>query len=104
MKHGAKTLAASVAAACVLVGVTVMAAPSDPGMADDAAVQQPADNSGRNVRDRDQAEPTADQQPNNASDRRMTQAIRQAVVADHSLSTNAHNVKIITQSGIVTLR
>ena len=34
----------------------------------------------------------------------MTQKIRKAVVADDSLSMNAHNVKIITLDGVVTLR
>lgn len=48
--------------------------------------------------------PTADQQKNNSADRHLTQQIRKAVVADKSLSTEAHNVKIITQNGMVTLR
>jgi osmotically-inducible protein OsmY len=34
----------------------------------------------------------------------MTQQIRRAVMQDKSLSTEAHNVKIITQNGTVTLR
>jgi osmotically-inducible protein OsmY len=34
----------------------------------------------------------------------ITQAIRKAVVADKSLSTNAQNVKIIAKNGAVTLR
>jgi osmotically-inducible protein OsmY len=48
--------------------------------------------------------PTADNQKNNSADRHMTQQIRKAVVGDKSLSTEAHNVKIITQNGMVTLR
>ena len=47
---------------------------------------------------------TADQQGNDDADRRMTQAIRYAVVNDDSLSFDAHNVKIITLNGVVTLR
>ena len=47
---------------------------------------------------------TADQQPENAGDRDMTKQIRQAIVADKSLSTYAHNVKIITMNGSVTLK
>ncbi len=47
---------------------------------------------------------TADQQKNNKNDRNITKEIRKAVVADSNLSTYAHNVKIITRSGIVTLR
>jgi hyperosmotically inducible protein len=47
---------------------------------------------------------TADQQKNNMSDRDMTQKIRKAVMADKSLSTYAHNVKIVSQNGSVTLK
>lgn len=48
--------------------------------------------------------PTADQGKNNESDRTIMQKIRQAVMADKSLSTYAHNVKIISQNGKVTLK
>jgi hyperosmotically inducible periplasmic protein len=48
--------------------------------------------------------PTADQQKETASDRKMTKQIRQSVVKDKSLSTAAHNVKIISVNGKVTLR
>jgi hyperosmotically inducible protein len=47
---------------------------------------------------------TADQQSENSSDRMTTKKIRQAVMADKTLSTYAHNVKIITQNGVVTLK
>jgi hyperosmotically inducible protein len=47
---------------------------------------------------------TADQGKNNESDRTIMQKIRQAVMADKSLSTYAHNVKIIAQNGKVTLK
>jgi hyperosmotically inducible periplasmic protein len=47
---------------------------------------------------------TADQQSENKSDREITRQIRQSIVADKSLSTYAHNVKIITQNGAVTLK
>jgi osmotically-inducible protein OsmY len=47
---------------------------------------------------------TADQGKNNTSDRTIMQKIRQAVMADKSLSTYAHNVKIISQNGKVTLK
>lgn len=66
--------------------------------------QVPADNTKVNERDRNQAEPTADQQKENSSDRQLTQKIRRAVVEDKSLSTSAHNVKIISQNGTVTLK
>ena len=47
---------------------------------------------------------TADQQSNATSDRMLTKKIRQALIADKSLSTYGHNVKIITKDGSVTLK
>jgi len=40
----------------------------------------------------------------NPSDRDITQQIRKSIVADKSLFTYAHNVKVITQNGMVTLK
>ena len=62
------------------------------------------DNTKVNERDRSQNEPTADQQKDNRSDRDITQQIRQSIMKDKSLSTYAHNVKIVTQDGQVTLK
>jgi osmotically-inducible protein OsmY len=62
------------------------------------------DNSGRNVRDRDNQTKSPVDQSENEADRTITQNIRQAITADDSLSTNAKNVKIITNDGTVTLR
>jgi len=64
----------------------------------------PADNSGKNVRDRQDAAVTSGDQSNTQADLNITQEIRKAVMADKDLSTNAHNVKIITANGVVTLR
>ena len=67
--------------------------------------QNPApDNAKINKRDRRTSEPTADQGKNNISDRETMRKVRRAVVADKSLSTYAHNVKIIAQNGKVTLK
>lgn len=63
-----------------------------------------ADNTGRNVRDRSDVTKTPTDQAENEADRAITQAIRQNIVADSSLSINAKNVKIITVDGAVTLR
>jgi hyperosmotically inducible periplasmic protein len=62
------------------------------------------DNTGRNVQDRSGATLTPGDQSESEADRTLTQKVRQAVVADDSLSTNAHNIKIITINGAVTLR
>jgi hypothetical protein len=64
----------------------------------------PADNTKMNERDRNPNEPTADRQKDNRSDREITQQVRKAIVKDKSLSTYAHNVKVITQNGMVTLK
>ncbi len=47
---------------------------------------------------------TADQQSEATSDRMLTKKIRQSLMADKSLSTYGHNVKIIAQNGSVTLK
>jgi hyperosmotically inducible periplasmic protein len=62
------------------------------------------DNSGRNERDRNQAAVTPMDQSNDPKDIELTQRIRKVVVSDDALSMNAHNVKIISANGIVTLR
>ncbi|MBV1720065.1 MAG: BON domain-containing protein [Desulfomicrobium sp.] len=47
---------------------------------------------------------TAEQQGESKQDLELTQKIRQAVVKNKDLSMNAHNVKIITIDGVVTLK
>lgn len=71
-----------------------------------AAQNQPpaADNTKVNKRDRSKAATTADQAKNNVSDRDLMQKIRKSVVDDKSLSTYAHNVKIVARNGKVTLK
>jgi hyperosmotically inducible protein len=60
------------------------------------------DNSAQN-KDQNQGK-TADNQPDAKSDRSTTAAVRRAIVADKDLSTYAHNIKIITTNGTVTLK
>jgi hyperosmotically inducible periplasmic protein len=67
--------------------------------------QQPApDNSKANQGDASKGATTAGQQKNNTADRETTQKIRSALMKDKSLSTYAHNIKIITRDGKVTLK
>ena len=72
-------------------------------MAQDSKPVAP-DNSAVNVRDRDPNAMTAGEQSTAKSDVELTREIRQAVVKDDSLSTLAHNVKIVAANGAVTLR
>jgi len=75
------------------------------GSAHSSGAQQPApDNTKVNKRDQQPTQKTADQQKNNRSDLETTRQIRKVIVDDDSLSTDAHNVKIITVDGKVTLK
>jgi osmotically-inducible protein OsmY len=62
------------------------------------------DNTKTNQRDRSKAEATADQAKNNKSDREIMQEIRKSIIADKSLSTDSHNIKVIARHGQVTLK
>jgi hyperosmotically inducible protein len=95
----------------LLLGGCALAGAQQPAEQDSSASDssQPAnapqaDNSKVNQRDRNANEPTADQQKSNRSDQDTTQQIRKAIMEDKSLSTYAHNVKVITQNGMVTLK
>ena len=82
--------------AIVLGAASWAAQNSDPGIK--------PDNTKVNKQDRDANQPTADQQKNNASDVDLTKNIRRSIMEDKSLSTDAHNVKVISQDGTVTLK
>jgi hyperosmotically inducible periplasmic protein len=47
---------------------------------------------------------TADDQPNGSNDRLITAKARKVIMADKGLSSYAHNIKIITMNGQVTLK
>jgi len=65
------------------------------------ALSQAADNSKQN---KEQKALTADNQSNAKADRDTTAKIRKDLMADKSLSSYAHNVKIVTVNGAVTLK
>jgi len=101
MKGYCMNIARTLLCTGLLLGVGVWA------RAQDATSQQAppaADNTKTNQRDRSASEPTADQQKENSSDRDITQQIRRSIMKDKSLSTYAHNIKIVTQNGQVTLK
>lgn len=94
MKSRSSLASAALAAALLCPGVWV---------AQGQAVSP--DNSGTNKAQNKTAQhKTADQQSEATSDRMLTKKIRQALIADKSLSMYAHNVKIITKDGSVTLK
>lgn len=67
-----------------------------------SSAAQNADNSGANKQPENKMQ-TADQAKNSKTDLRMMKQIRRAIVKDKSLSTNAHNVKVVAADGKVTL-
>lgn len=69
-----------------------------------ASTMPAADNTNRNERDQTRNTTTPLDQQENAADLEITQKIRQAIIADTTLSVNAKNIKIITANRSVTLR
>jgi osmotically-inducible protein OsmY len=68
------------------------------------AFSQAPDNTKMNKGDGNSSSMTADNAKNGKSDREIMAEIRKSVVADKSLSTYGHNVKIIASHGKVTLK
>jgi osmotically-inducible protein OsmY len=94
-------------AAALLVGGVATAQAADEhhkAAADESGKATAADNTGKNVRDRDSNTMVPTDQAENKADLTITQNIRKAVVDDDGLSTTAKNVKIVTANGVVTLR
>lgn len=69
------------------------------GFAQDDSKQTAPDNTKNNQK----LSTTADQQSNNKPDLELAKNVRKAIEQDKSLSTKAHNVKVIAQNGQVTL-
>jgi hyperosmotically inducible periplasmic protein len=66
--------------------------------------QTAPDNTKQNQGDASSGAMTAQKQKMNPADRDTSKQIRSAVMKDKSLSTDGHNVKIITRNGKVTLK
>ena len=94
-------------AAALLPGQEPAPKPDTTTKSDTVASQEKTskpDNTRVNQADRAPGAVTADQQKNNKSDRETARQIRKALVGDKSLSTYAHNIKVIAQNGTVTLK
>jgi osmotically-inducible protein OsmY len=87
-----------------LLIVTACSVSADKEANREAATAPDVDNTARNDRDSNAAAKTPLDQGGNAQDIQISANIRKAIVDDDSLSSNAHNVKIITNGGTVTLR
>ena len=71
--------------------------------APDVAARGDADDTGRNTRDRDDDVRTPIDQSNDERELELTRQIRKQIM-DGDFSTDAENVKVITEEGVVTLR
>jgi hyperosmotically inducible protein len=89
-----------VASAAIALSCLPGGSSAAPAFAQTGSAQTAPDNSNQN---KNHAQ-TADDQTNAKSDRLITQKVRKAIMADKTLSTYAHNVKIVTVNGAVTLK
>jgi osmotically-inducible protein OsmY len=89
---------------CVAALILALSSLAIPVSAQSSEPQTKPDNTKVNKRDREPGAVTADQQKMNAEDRNLTAKIRKAIIADKALSSYAHNVKIVSQGGTVTLK
>ena len=92
-----------------LTCASAMATEKPPDIAKAASASQGqtyarVENTGINERDKGGATKTPQNQTNQAQDRELLAAVRRAIVDDKSLSTMAHNVKVLVEGGAVTLR
>jgi osmotically-inducible protein OsmY len=69
-----------------------------------ATKREAADNTRANATDRNTVAKTPVDQSNDKDAIEVTAGIRRAVLDDKSLSTSAHNIKIVTDGDVVTLR
>lgn len=69
-----------------------------------ATKREAADNTKANATDRNTDAKTPVDQSNDKDAIDVTAGIRRAVLDDKSLSTSAHNIKIVTDGDVVTLR
>ncbi len=75
-----------------------------PGDARQSEPQAQPDNTKNNKGDNQKGAVTADQQKETAADREMAKKVRKSIASDSSLSTYAHNIKVIVHDGMVTLK
>jgi osmotically-inducible protein OsmY len=90
------------AAACAAVVTAAFAFAGVAAANDDKAKTEP-DNTKRNEAIVERNAPTAESQSNDKGDMELTAKVRRAIVDDESLSTYAHNVKIVSNNGSVYL-
>jgi osmotically-inducible protein OsmY len=97
----------AMAAKTIVVGpddANLRVAQASPPATMDTVAPSDADNTKQNKMSSHPGQMNADKQSNKEADMEITRQIRKAVTDDKSLSTYAHNVKIITKNGKVFLK
>src|ERR1700730_4507353 len=89
----------AVGVAFLSIGILVTSPAGGPARSPVGQQTAAPDNTKTNQRDRNDNAVTADQQKENRSDRELARQIRRSIVKDKSLSTYAHNVKVVVQNG-----
>lgn len=92
-----KKLSTALFVGCSILGVGL-------ACAQEAVPPTDTDNTRVNKRDRSHETVTPTDQSNDKADIRVAADVRSAIVKDKSLSTKAHNVKIVANGGVVVLR
>jgi len=85
---------------CLIMASSVRAEQATIQLAANSALE----NTEQNARDKNNATLTPEDQKETKKDIRITAHIRKTLIRDKSLSMNAHNAKIISRNGVVTLR
>ena len=102
-RYSSAALFAALAGSSLFVGTQTAMSQSTTMSASSDRSSVPADNTKSNKLDPSNSTATADMQKDNQSDRDLTQRIRKSLMEDKSLSTYAHNIKIVAVNGNVTL-
>jgi hyperosmotically inducible protein len=88
----------------VLAGALIGGADGYSARRQDAQDAPKVDNSRKNLPTEHRDAMRADQQGNSKEDVELTKKIRRSISMDKSLSSYAHNIKIITNNGVVYLK
>ncbi|HEY8716214.1 MAG TPA: BON domain-containing protein [Candidatus Acidoferrum sp.] len=88
----------------VLSSAFALCVTAAPRISQDPQESPQPDNTKKNLPTKHRDANRADQQGQSTSDTDTTKKIRQSLTHDKSLSTYAHNIKIITRNGMVELK
>ncbi|MDP9339671.1 MAG: BON domain-containing protein [Acidobacteriota bacterium] len=99
-----KTRLLFISSSLLLFGILAFCAGAVPKPFQDSQQAPQADNTKKNLPTEHKDANRADQQSNARRDIELTRKIRQSISQDKSLSTYAHNIKIITRNGVVQLK